>query len=154
MRMLGLFKFKPRRAIKRFARAKRGAAAVEFAFLALPFCLLSFGVAEVAMIGLAQTTLDHSMSEVSRTIRTGSAQNQGLSYQQMQDRLCAEMRSLMTISCQNNLFMDVDTFASFVAVQNNSPRSTTAISVRRSSAITRARPRASLSSAPIIAGTC
>jgi Flp pilus assembly protein TadG len=121
MRMLTAFKQMTMRAVARFARAKRGSAAVEFSMLALPFFVLTFGVAEVAMIGLAQTTLDHAMSETSRGIRTGAKQQGNVSYIQVQQELCAEMRTLMTINCSNNLFLDVDTFASFVSVQNNSP---------------------------------
>jgi Flp pilus assembly protein TadG len=46
------------KAFRRFARARRGSAAVEFALVLMPFFLLTFGLAEVAMVGFAQTNLD------------------------------------------------------------------------------------------------
>ncbi|MEJ0060036.1 MAG: TadE family protein [Terricaulis sp.] len=62
------------KAFKRFAREKSGAAALEFAMVAIPFFLLTFGLAEVAMIGFTQTTLDYAVSETAREIRTGATQ--------------------------------------------------------------------------------
>ena len=59
---------------KRFAKAKRGSAAVEFAIVAMPFFLLTIGLAEISMIGFAQTTLDMGVSEAAREIRSGRAQ--------------------------------------------------------------------------------
>jgi Flp pilus assembly protein TadG len=108
-------------ALGRFAAARKGTAAVEFALLAIPFFLLTAGVAEVAMIGLAQTSLDQAVSRTARAIRTGDVQAQGQTYQQVQESLCDEINSLLTVDCQQNLFLDVDTFNSFVTVNNQSP---------------------------------
>lgn len=109
------------RALKRFARARRGAVAVEFAIVALPFFFLSMGMLETAMVGLAQSSLDFAISETARDIRTGQAQNLNLSYQQMKDRLCAEMGGIIQVDCVENLYLDVDTFASFVAAGSPNP---------------------------------
>lgn len=108
-------------ALRRFGRAKSGTAAVEFGLLAIPFFLLTLGVAEVAMIGLAQTSLDHAVSETARGIRTGTVQTQGQTYEQVQESLCNEVTSLLSVDCEENLFLDVDTFNSFVGVQNQNP---------------------------------
>lgn len=108
-------------ALVRFARAKRGSAAVEFGLVAIPFFFMTFGMAEIAVIGFTQTTLDHAVAETARSLRTGQAQTGGVSYTQMQTDLCTEMTSIMRVTCAGNLFLDVDTFASFVAAQNNSP---------------------------------
>lgn len=104
--------------LRRFARAERGNAAVEFGLVALPFFMLTVGLAEVAMIGYAQTTLDYSVAEEARRIRTGQAQSQGVSYTQIQSDLCQQINSLMVASCQNNLYLDVERFDSFVAASN------------------------------------
>ena len=103
----------------RFRRARDGSAAVEFALLALPFFLLTFGMAEVAMIGLMQTSLNFAVSETARSIRTGQSQMAGASATQIKQQLCSELGSLLTVDCNANLFLDVDTFASFVAAQND-----------------------------------
>ncbi len=118
--MFSVAKFVPV-AMRRFGRDRSGHAAVEFGLVALPFFLLMFGLAEIGLIGFAQTSLDHAVSETARRIRTGETQGAGESYTQVQTTLCNEMSQLMALTCDGNLFLDVDTFASFVAVQNDSP---------------------------------
>ncbi len=109
------------KAAVRFGRAESGATAVEFGLLALPFFVLTFGLAEIAMIGFAQTSLDYAVSETSRLIRTGQAQTAGTSATQIKADLCNELTSLMPMDCDANLYLDVNTFQSFVAVQNPNP---------------------------------
>lgn len=111
------------RTLRRFRRDESGHAAVEFGLVALPFFLLMLGLGELGLIGFAQTSLDHAATEVSRQIRTGQAQTGGTSYTQMKTMLCNEMDNLGNLDCNSNLFLDVDTFASFVAVSNTSPLS-------------------------------
>ena len=104
---------------RRFARARRGSAAVEFSIVALPFFVLMFGLAEVAMIGFAQTSLDYAVSEAARQIRTGQAQMGGISRAQIEDQLCQEVNSFVVLSC-DNLYLDVKKFTSFVDANNDS----------------------------------
>lgn len=107
------------RAFRRFARARRGSAAVEFAFVLMPFFLLTFGLAEVAMIGFAQTSLDFAVSETARQIRTGQAQLGGVTEGQIKNQLCDEVNSFIVMGCDGNLFLDVRRFNSFVDAGNN-----------------------------------
>ncbi|PZO52475.1 MAG: pilus assembly protein [Alphaproteobacteria bacterium] len=108
--------------LRRFAKARSGSAAVEFALVLAPFFLLTFALAEVAMIGFAQTSLDNGVSRIARLVRTGQAQMGGLGEAQIKARLCQEMSSLLAVDCAANLFLDVNRFASFTAAsQNNSP---------------------------------
>jgi Flp pilus assembly protein TadG len=104
---------------RRFARARRGSAAVEFSIVALPFFVLMFGLAEVAMIGFAQTSLDFAVSETARQIRTGQAQMGGLSRADIEEQLCDEVNNFIILSCGGNLFLDVKQFASFVDAGND-----------------------------------
>ena len=41
--------------LRRFARARRGATAIEFSIIALPFCALMFGAIELGMVFMAST---------------------------------------------------------------------------------------------------
>jgi Flp pilus assembly protein TadG len=108
------------KAFRRFARARRGSAAVEFALVLMPFFLLTFGLAEVAMIGFAQTSLDFAVSETARQIRTGQAQLGGVTEGQIKNQLCDEVNSFIVMGCDGNLFLDVRRFDSFVDAGNNS----------------------------------
>jgi hypothetical protein len=101
-------------AFGRFARARSGVAAVEFSLVILPFFLLTFGVAEIGMIGFAQTSLDFAVSEIGRDIRTGEAQLGGLSEDQIENLLCDDINQFLVVDCDANLFIDVARFDSFV----------------------------------------
>ncbi|WP_395645793.1 TadE/TadG family type IV pilus assembly protein [Terricaulis sp.] len=107
--------------VKRFGKAKRGAAALEFAIVAMPFFLLIFGLAEVAMIGFVQTSLDFAVSESARRIRLGEVQMQGQSYAQVQTDLCSQLNRFLAVTCGGNLFLDVDRFNSFTDANNAAP---------------------------------
>lgn len=107
------------RALRRFSRARRGSAAVEFALVLMPFFLLTFGLAEVAMIGFAQTSLDFAVSETARQIRTGQAQMGGVTEAQIKAQLCDEVNNFIVMGCDGNLYLDVRRFNSFVDASNN-----------------------------------
>jgi Flp pilus assembly protein TadG len=102
------------RTLRRFGRAKRGSAAVEFALVIMPFFLLTFGLAEVAMLGFAQTSLDFASSQVARQIRTGQAQMGGVTEGEIKAQLCTQLNKFIVMGCDGNLFLDVDRFDSFV----------------------------------------
>lgn len=109
------------KALRRFARAREGVAAVEFAFVAIPFFLLIIGLAEIALIGFAQTSLNFAVSNVARDIRTGNAQTQGLTQATMESRLCTDMSQFLTLNCADNLFLDVKRFDSFLNIDVDPP---------------------------------
>lgn len=103
------------RALRRFSAARRGMAAVEFALVALPFFMLTLGLAEVSMMGFAQTSLDFAMSETARRIRTGEAQVAGDTYGAVQTELCNQFRTFLILDCSGNLYLDVNNYPSFQA---------------------------------------
>ena len=69
MHGVSTFRLRLRKRIQRFADARGGAAAVEFALISVPFFLLLFGIIELALVFLLSTTLDNAAVEASRTIR-------------------------------------------------------------------------------------
>jgi Flp pilus assembly protein TadG len=112
--MFALFKAitKP---LRRFRRARRGSAAVEFALVMPPFFLLIFGLAEVGMMGFAQTSLNYAVAETARQIRTGQAQLDGVSESDIHDQLCSELNTFMMLTCEGNAYLDVSRFDSFTS---------------------------------------
>lgn len=101
---------------RRFARARRGSAAIEFGLVALPFFFLTFGLAETAMLGLAQSSLNLAVSDTGRELRTGEAQLAGLTRSEFESRICSRINRFMRMSCIGTLFVDVKRFDSFVQV--------------------------------------
>ncbi len=106
--------------LRRFGRARKGAVAVEFALIAVPFFWLVMALAEITLIGFAQTTLDFAIDETARRIRTGEVQTEGLSAEQLQEEVCGQMSGLLNVDC-GNLNLDIQAYPSFVDVENDSP---------------------------------
>lgn len=97
---------------RRFARARDGAVAVEFAFLALPFLFMLFSVLELALVFLLSASLDTAMEDASRQIRTGGFQdaNGSLSQDAQKEKFRSIVcRRMMWLSggCANALHIDV-----------------------------------------------
>lgn len=106
----------------RFARAERGATAVEFAFVAIPFLMLVFAMIELGLVFLVSLTLENAVMDVGRTIRTGELQNSGGTAASFKTAVCNKM-SWVGASCAGALSIDVRTFADFSST-NTSAAST------------------------------
>lgn len=104
------------RRLRRFARARRGSVAIEFGFVAVPFFFLTFGLAEVAMLGLAQSSLNFAVFDTGREVRTGEAQLAGVTQAEFETRICTRLNRFLNMSCEGTLFVDVERFDSFVDV--------------------------------------
>ena len=101
------------RLLSRFHRAERGATAVEFALVALPFLILLFGIVELAMVFIVSTTLEGATESASRRIRTGEFQTGGATTKQdFKNLVCARM-SWLKAGCDASLSVDVRTFNDF-----------------------------------------
>ena len=96
---------KPRRNFfKKFKRDKKGATAIEFAILGLPFMALLFGIIEISIVFIITTNTEHALSEVSREIRTGEFQGSGGGATEFKAAICSALSGLG--DC-NNLRVDV-----------------------------------------------
>ncbi|MDO9336968.1 MAG: pilus assembly protein [Caulobacteraceae bacterium] len=115
----GPFK-RARRFLARFGSAQRGAAAVEFAFVAAPFLGMLFAVLELGMVFLVSTTLQNAADSASRKIRTGELQASGGTRATFKDAICADM-SWLGSDCATNLKVDVQTYTNFDALMEADP---------------------------------
>lgn len=102
------------RRFKRFLKARKGAAAVEFALVALPFFLLLFATVETTTVFFAAQSLENATMEAARLVRTGQVQQGGISETEFRQRVCDNISFVMT--CDARLQIDVRTFSSFQAV--------------------------------------
>lgn len=105
-------------ASRRFGRARRGSAAVEFSLVVIPFFFLIFGLAEIALLSLAQSSLNFAVQDTGREIRTGQAQMTGLSATQIQTRICNRLNRFMRLNCVGTLWLDVRRYNSYVDIGN------------------------------------
>lgn len=103
-------------ALRRFARARKGATAIEFALVAVPMLMLVFGVLELGLVLLVSTTLDTAVDFTSRDIRTGRFQQSGaITAKDFEAKVCRNMNWLGGAGCANAMSVEAETFATFAA---------------------------------------
>ncbi len=103
----------------RFRRNQKGATVVEFALVAAPFFALMFAIIETALLFFADQALDTAVSSAARLIRTGQAQEDGMSASDFKTAICDRMAGL--IDCAGGLKVDVQTYANFDAISLQTP---------------------------------
>jgi Flp pilus assembly protein TadG len=113
----------PARAARRFARRQDGAAAVEFALVALPFLALIFAILETALVFFANQTLETAASDSARLVMTGQAQSAGYNQSTFKQQVvCGFLQSGVSLfDCANGVQVDVKTYTSFAAISSTPP---------------------------------
>lgn len=101
-----------------FYRNESGATAVEFAFIAAPFIALLMGTIQTFLVFFAGQQLQTVVTQTSRLILTGQAQDQGLSQSAFAQKLCNNVVVLFTCS---NIMIDVQAYSSFSAAATGMP---------------------------------
>lgn len=102
----------------RFARAERGATAVEFGLVAAPYIALLIAILQVALVMIAQEVLQTATMQAARLIETGQAQTGGMSSAQFKQQICNNASSMFTCS---GIYVNVQTFSSFSSISTPSP---------------------------------
>lgn len=97
--------------IGRFARAREGAAAVEFALVATPFLALLFAIMETAFVFFAGQSLEHAASQSGRLIMTGQQDAAKWDQAAFKTQVCNRIIALF--DCQGKLHVNVQKYASF-----------------------------------------
>lgn len=101
------------RLLARFARAERGATAVEFGIVALPILVMIFGLLELALVFVVTTTLDTATQLAARQIRTGNFQTSANNTRADFKTLVCGGMTWLSSKCPTDLFLDVQTFSDF-----------------------------------------
>jgi Flp pilus assembly protein TadG len=110
------------RAGRRFLSERRGATAVEFSLIALPFFMLVFGVMELGLLFMASTTVEGATITAAREVRTGELQTTGTNTAAgFKTLVCNNMSWLSSADCTSNVSVDVRTFATFANINVNPP---------------------------------
>ncbi len=104
-----------------FRRDRRGATAIEFAMLAIPFTMLSFAILETTVSFTAQQVISNAADTLSRQIRTGQLTLANTTKSQFRDRLCGEISIIVGAGCPQ-LEYDLEYYTSFADVPKTIPR--------------------------------
>ena len=86
-----LLRLLPVRVARRFARQQDGAAAIEFALVAVPFLALTFAIIETALVFYAGQVLETAATDTGRMIMTGQGANWSVG--DFQKQLCGGQNS-------------------------------------------------------------
>ncbi|HZQ12869.1 MAG TPA: TadE/TadG family type IV pilus assembly protein [Pseudolabrys sp.] len=118
--MIKLIRSKLMAPARRFAHARDGAAAVEFALVAAPFLALVFAIVETALVFFAGQTLESAATDSARLIMTGQAQTAGYSKDDFKTAVCNRLAGGL-FDCSNGVYVDVKTYTSFASISNTPP---------------------------------
>ena len=107
----------------RFRRSEDGAAAVEFAILAIPFFLLVFAIIETCLAFAAEQTLNYAVDKMGRQLRTGqltfnTGESTDVTEAEFRTLLCDEVSMLFTCGpdVDDRLFVDLQTYSTFADI--------------------------------------
>ncbi len=90
--------------VKKTKTDTKGATAVEFAMLGIPFVMLLLGIVELSTLFFVKSTLQHAVAESSRQVRTGEFQAAGGGASEFKTLVCSNMAGVGKCS---NLRVDV-----------------------------------------------
>ena len=108
-----------RRLIVSFSRKNDGAAAVEFAIVAVPFFAIMFAIIELAFVFWAGQVLETAVHDTSRLVMTGQAQKQNFDQTRFKTELCARLFGLF--NCNAGMLIDVRTSGAFATANLGKP---------------------------------
>lgn len=115
----GLIRAGLERSFGRFIRNERGATAVEFSIVALPFFALMFAILETALAFFAQNYFEDTLARVARQVRTGQAQKVALDSAGFKTAMCAYLTPMF--NCPGGVSVDLRTYSTFDAVSLTIP---------------------------------
>lgn len=101
-------------------RDRRGATAIEFAILAMPFFLLVFAVLETTLSFTAEQVMANSMDRLAREIRTGQIVPTDTDEASFRQLICDDLEVFVAAGCPD-LHFDLQSYASFDDVPKSIP---------------------------------
>lgn len=103
----------------RWCRNESGASALEFGLVAAPFFALLMALIEVSLVFFGSFTLENAVDQSARLIRTGQAQEAGMSADGFKTEVCDRVYALF--DCEGGLKVEVQTFESFSDITLEDP---------------------------------
>jgi Flp pilus assembly protein TadG len=117
------------------ARSRDGAAAIEFALLAIPYFLVIFAILETFVAFAAEELVSNGVDTMSRRMRTGQitynlGRTTDMNQAQFRQAFCDEISILVRCSASevatpSKLYVDVQTFSTFSAIPTTIPKVST-----------------------------
>ncbi|ARM92573.1 Flp pilus assembly Tad-like protein (plasmid) [Rhizobium sp. CIAT894] len=105
--------------LRRLVGDHKGAAAIEFAILALPLFIILFGIIEVSLMFFVNSALDASVHKISRMIRTGEVASSKITLAGFKAKICDDM--LLTFDCSSGLVVKVNVLSDMSSAASTDP---------------------------------
>jgi Flp pilus assembly protein TadG len=111
------------RLARRFAASREGAAAIEFAILAIPYFLVVFAIIETFLALVGEQLVTNATDTLARKLRTGQISNT-ITREEFRKQFCAEVSILITCSADEirtpqKLYIDLRRFNAFADIPKN-----------------------------------
>ena len=100
--------------LNRAGRDERGFTAIEFGMVALPFLMLLFGNIAVGLYFFTTFTLENAVEDAARLIRTGQAQESGMTAEQFKQKVCENAPRY--VDCNGKMRINVQTYTGFGSI--------------------------------------
>ena len=101
------------RSFRRFVRDRRGATALEFALLALPFALLVFAILESCISFAGQEVMANITDDVARQLRTGQLRPADVAGTKLTTLICGKLEIIVSTDCPQQLLVDLRQYSTF-----------------------------------------
>ena len=121
--------------LRSLARSRDGAAAIEFALLAIPYFMVIFAILETFVAFAAEELVSNAVDTMGRRMRTGQitynlGRTTDMSQTQFRQAFCNEISILISCSATevatpSKLYLDVQTFSTFSAIPTTVPKLST-----------------------------
>ncbi len=108
------------RLAQEMAADRRGATAIEFGILAIPFILLVFAVLETSVSFTAEQVMANATDKLARKIRTGEIKPSGTDKAAFRALICKDIEIFVPAGCPN-LHFDLQNYAKFTDVPKAIP---------------------------------
>ncbi|WP_374944348.1 TadE/TadG family type IV pilus assembly protein [Sphingomonas sp.] len=106
------------RLVARLGRDRRGAALIEFAFVAGPLIALIMAALQTSLVFFAQQNLETTAEKSVRQLLTGAAQSSSMTKAQFKSLACSKLPAFMDCA---NLIVDVQVASNFSSANTGVP---------------------------------
>jgi Flp pilus assembly protein TadG len=115
------------RLLRSLSKDKKGSAAIEFAILALPFFVVIFAIAEIAVMYFVESGLDAAVHQTVRQVRVGVAKSGGWDAKKFKETVCANLS--LSFGCSTKLKVRAVVVTNMASVSRVSPITNGSLSV-------------------------
>lgn len=107
------------RLLRSLLKDRKGSAAIEFAILALPFFVVIFAIAEIAVMYFVDSGLDAALHKAVRQVRVGVAKSGSWDAVKFKDVVCKELS--YSFGCATKLKVRATVITNMAAITKASP---------------------------------